>query len=194
MSIAIIPMSHQFGWNSSVAGLVQSSFFWGYALSQLPGGWLAKIYGGRSVLLGLGVEYAHVAALFSLFVLKAFHNHIIGYIVNYDCFINPHRPKNILLLHEIISISLLKRKKEACVRFTGHKKGKIPERKRSWYMQRKNEGHEWLTRDVNHHDSLVQYWSSTYWCLCVTINSTFSYICCTYIGVVLQKSSWDWSP
>ncbi|KAI9191353.1 hypothetical protein LWI28_007385 [Acer negundo] len=41
-SVAIIPMSHQFGWSSSVAGLVQSSFFWGYALSQLPGGWLAK--------------------------------------------------------------------------------------------------------------------------------------------------------
>ncbi|KAL9249012.1 putative anion transporter 6, chloroplastic [Drosera capensis] len=50
LSIAIIPMSHQFGWNSSVAGLVQSSFFWGYALSQLPGGWLAKIFGGRQVL------------------------------------------------------------------------------------------------------------------------------------------------
>ncbi|KAL5729671.1 putative anion transporter 6 [Ranunculus cassubicifolius] len=50
LSIAIIPMSHQFGWNSSTAGLVQSSFFWGYALSQLPGGWLAKIVGGRKVL------------------------------------------------------------------------------------------------------------------------------------------------
>ncbi|KAK4391542.1 putative anion transporter 6, chloroplastic [Sesamum angolense] len=43
LSVAIIPMSHQFGWNASVAGLVQSSFFWGYALSQLPGGWLAKV-------------------------------------------------------------------------------------------------------------------------------------------------------
>ncbi|XP_028760765.1 probable anion transporter 6, chloroplastic isoform X1 [Neltuma alba] len=50
LSVAVIPMSHQFGWNSSVAGLVQSSFFWGYALSQLPGGWLAKIFGGRKVL------------------------------------------------------------------------------------------------------------------------------------------------
>ncbi|KAF9662832.1 hypothetical protein SADUNF_Sadunf18G0095200 [Salix dunnii] len=50
LSIAIIPMSHQFGWNASTAGLVQSSFFWGYALSQLPGGWLAKIFGGRKVL------------------------------------------------------------------------------------------------------------------------------------------------
>ncbi|XP_078174128.1 phosphate transporter 4;5 [Carex rostrata] len=50
LSIAIIPMSHQFGWNSTTAGLVQSSFFWGYALSQLPGGWLAKLFGGRKVL------------------------------------------------------------------------------------------------------------------------------------------------
>ncbi|KAL4279079.1 hypothetical protein GQ457_03G045630 [Hibiscus cannabinus] len=50
LSVAIIPMSHQFGWNSSVAGLVQSSFFWGYALSQLPGGWLSKLFGGRKVL------------------------------------------------------------------------------------------------------------------------------------------------
>lgn len=50
LSIAIIPMSHQFGWSSSVAGLVQSSFFWGYALSQLPGGWLSKIFGGRIIL------------------------------------------------------------------------------------------------------------------------------------------------
>ncbi|KDP30215.1 hypothetical protein JCGZ_16997 [Jatropha curcas] len=50
LSIAIIPMCHQFGWNKSVAGLVQSSFFWGYALSQLPGGWLSKIFGGSKVL------------------------------------------------------------------------------------------------------------------------------------------------
>ncbi|THG09652.1 hypothetical protein TEA_014596 [Camellia sinensis var. sinensis] len=50
LSIAIIPMSHQFGWSSSVAGLVQTSFYWGYALSQLPGGWLAKTFGGRKVL------------------------------------------------------------------------------------------------------------------------------------------------
>ncbi|EEF28716.1 probable anion transporter 6, chloroplastic [Ricinus communis] len=50
LSVAIIPMSHQFGWNASMAGLVQSSFFWGYALSQLPGGWLSKIFGGRKVL------------------------------------------------------------------------------------------------------------------------------------------------
>jgi len=51
LSVAIIPMAHQYGWNSSTAGLVQSSFFWGFALSQLPGGWLAKLFGGRKVLV-----------------------------------------------------------------------------------------------------------------------------------------------
>ncbi|CAK9220324.1 unnamed protein product [Sphagnum troendelagicum] len=50
MSVAIIPMSRQMGWNSSVAGLVQSSFFWGYAVSQLPGGWLAAHFSGQTVL------------------------------------------------------------------------------------------------------------------------------------------------
>ncbi|KAK6941721.1 Major facilitator superfamily, partial [Dillenia turbinata] len=50
LSVAVIPMSHQFGWNSAVAGLVQFSFFREYLLSQLPGGWLAKIFGGRKVL------------------------------------------------------------------------------------------------------------------------------------------------
>ncbi|KAF3771917.1 putative anion transporter 6 [Nymphaea thermarum] len=56
LSVAIIPMSHQFGWNSSTAGLVQSSFFWGYTLSQLPGGWLAKFFGGRSLSGWVGKE------------------------------------------------------------------------------------------------------------------------------------------
>ncbi|KAE9609750.1 putative major facilitator superfamily [Lupinus albus] len=63
LSIAIIPMSHQFGWNSSTAGLVQSSFFWGYALSQLPGGWLAKVFGGSKVLQ-VGVLVWSVATAF----------------------------------------------------------------------------------------------------------------------------------
>ncbi|XP_016199595.1 probable anion transporter 6, chloroplastic isoform X2 [Arachis ipaensis] len=63
LSVAIIPMSHQFGWNSSMAGLVQSSFFWGYALSQLPGGWLAKTFGGRKVL-EVGVLVWSVATAF----------------------------------------------------------------------------------------------------------------------------------
>jgi ACS family sodium-dependent inorganic phosphate cotransporter len=65
LSIAIIPLSHQFGWNSSTAGLVQSSFFWGYALSQLPGGWLAKIFGGRLVTICI-TSFFYVIFLFKV--------------------------------------------------------------------------------------------------------------------------------
>ncbi|KAJ7563636.1 hypothetical protein O6H91_03G118100 [Diphasiastrum complanatum] len=50
MSVAIIPMSQQLGWSPTTAGVVQSSFFWGYALSQLPGGWLSKNFDGQKVL------------------------------------------------------------------------------------------------------------------------------------------------
>jgi ACS family sodium-dependent inorganic phosphate cotransporter len=56
ISVAIIPMAHEFGWSSTVAGLVQSSFFWGYLLSQIPGGYAASLLGGRKVLpAGVGV-------------------------------------------------------------------------------------------------------------------------------------------
>eukprot|EP00897_Mesotaenium_endlicherianum_P002490 jgi/Mesen1/2269/ME000154S01438 len=55
MSIAIIPMAEQLGWDKAVQGYVQASFFWGYALSQLPGGWLAQRFTGRCVGLGEGM-------------------------------------------------------------------------------------------------------------------------------------------
>lgn len=50
MSVAIIPMSQQLAWSGTMSGVVQSSFFWGYALSQLPGGWLAQRFTGKKVL------------------------------------------------------------------------------------------------------------------------------------------------
>jgi drug/metabolite transporter (DMT)-like permease/MFS family permease len=50
MSVAVIPMANQFGWTSSDRGLVSSFFFWGYAVTQFPGGFLAKKLGGEKVL------------------------------------------------------------------------------------------------------------------------------------------------
>lgn len=50
ISIAIIPMAAEFGWGPSVAGLVQSSFFWGLLLFQIPGGVLCSRFGGRRVM------------------------------------------------------------------------------------------------------------------------------------------------
>lgn len=50
MSVAIIPMAMDNGWSPSVSGTVQAAFFYGYMLSQLPGGYLASTVGGRRVL------------------------------------------------------------------------------------------------------------------------------------------------
>lgn len=37
MSVAVIPMARELGWSALERGLVSSSFFWGYTLTQLPG-------------------------------------------------------------------------------------------------------------------------------------------------------------
>lgn len=38
MSIAILPMAAEFNWNPATMGLIQSSFFWGYLLTQVSVG------------------------------------------------------------------------------------------------------------------------------------------------------------
>ncbi|CAI7781107.1 unnamed protein product [Closterium sp. NIES-53] len=50
MSVAILPLSASNGWPPSVAGIVQSSFLWGYLITPIIGGSLADRYGGRPVL------------------------------------------------------------------------------------------------------------------------------------------------
>lgn len=54
ISVAIIPMAEQFGWNDTQRGVVLSSFFVGYIVTQVLGGSLAARLGGKAVL-GFGV-------------------------------------------------------------------------------------------------------------------------------------------
>ncbi|XP_020219232.1 ascorbate transporter, chloroplastic [Cajanus cajan] len=62
MSIAILPMSQEFNWNSATVGLIQSSFFWGYLLTQILGGIWADKLGGKLVL-GFGVVWWSMATV-----------------------------------------------------------------------------------------------------------------------------------
>eukprot|EP00798_Chlamydomonas_sp_ICE-L_P031266 gene31266-6410_t len=64
MSVAILPMSQMYGWNSQTVGLVQSSFFWGYLLTQVAGGIWADRFGGKMVL-GFGVMWWSLATAFT---------------------------------------------------------------------------------------------------------------------------------
>jgi len=54
ISYAILPMAKEYGWDTATQGWVLSSFFMGYLLTQLAGGWGAAHVGGRA-LLGFGV-------------------------------------------------------------------------------------------------------------------------------------------
>lgn len=62
MSIAILPMSAEFHWSHTTVGLVQSSFFWGYLLTQIAGGIWADSIGGKQVL-GFGVIWWSLATV-----------------------------------------------------------------------------------------------------------------------------------
>lgn len=50
MSVAIVPLSLSHGWRQSFAGVVQSSFLWGYLISPIAGGTLVDYYGGKVVM------------------------------------------------------------------------------------------------------------------------------------------------
>lgn len=62
MSIAILPMASEFNWSSTTVGLIQSSFFCGYLLTQIAGGIWADKVGGKLVL-GFGVIWWSIATM-----------------------------------------------------------------------------------------------------------------------------------
>lgn len=50
ISVAILPMAKYYGWSQTTVGIIQSAFFWGYVLTQIPGGYVADRFGGKHVL------------------------------------------------------------------------------------------------------------------------------------------------
>ena len=73
MSVTIIPMAEQFGWNETTKGFVLSSFFFGYTGTQILGGWLADRFGGKRVL-GAGVL---LWSLFTVLTVPAAYSGIV---------------------------------------------------------------------------------------------------------------------
>jgi ACS family sodium-dependent inorganic phosphate cotransporter len=54
ISVAIIPMAEEFNWDLETQGIILSSFYVGYLIMQVMGGFLADRFGGK-VVLSLGV-------------------------------------------------------------------------------------------------------------------------------------------
>ena len=70
ISVAIIPMQEQFGWNDSQVGFIFSSFYIGYMLTMALGGYLSDKFGGKLVL-GYGVV---MWSIFTILTPLAAHN------------------------------------------------------------------------------------------------------------------------
>ncbi|XXG85715.1 hypothetical protein AAC387_Pa11g0749 [Persea americana] len=65
-SIAYTAAADAAGVNQSSKGLILSTFYYGYVLSQVPGGWAAQLIGGRRVLLLSFVLWSVTCALVPL--------------------------------------------------------------------------------------------------------------------------------
>ena len=63
MSLAAIEMQKEFGWSDSDKGLVLSSFFAGYLITQILGGIVANRYGGRNTFLIAVILWSAFTAL-----------------------------------------------------------------------------------------------------------------------------------
>ncbi|KAG8223304.1 hypothetical protein J437_LFUL001178, partial [Ladona fulva] len=53
-----------FSWNEETQGIILSSFFWGYVITQVPGGLLAEKIGGKH-LIGFGILATSIFTLLS---------------------------------------------------------------------------------------------------------------------------------
>lgn len=54
ISVAIIPMAAEYGWDAATQGIILSCFYFGYMVTQFLGGALADRFGGK-VVLAIGV-------------------------------------------------------------------------------------------------------------------------------------------
>lgn len=56
--------SADLGWSKTETGTVLSSFFWGYALTQVLGGYLSDRFGAERVLLAAGAGWGLITFWF----------------------------------------------------------------------------------------------------------------------------------
>jgi ACS family D-galactonate transporter-like MFS transporter len=66
LSVAMPVISEEFGIDAATQGIILSSFFWTYALMQIPGGWLADRYRPRVIIAGATILWGGFQALAAL--------------------------------------------------------------------------------------------------------------------------------
>jgi ACS family D-galactonate transporter-like MFS transporter len=66
LSVAMPTISKEFGIDAAAQGIILSSFFWTYALVQIPGGWLADRNRPRLIIAGATILWGAFEALAAL--------------------------------------------------------------------------------------------------------------------------------
>ena len=66
LSAAVPTISTEFGLDAAAQGIILSSFFWTYALMQIPGGWLADRYRPRLIIAGATILWGAFQVLAAL--------------------------------------------------------------------------------------------------------------------------------
>jgi ACS family D-galactonate transporter-like MFS transporter len=66
LSVAMPIISKEFSIDAAAQGIILSSFFWTYALVQIPGGWLADRYRPRLIIAGATILWGAFQALAAL--------------------------------------------------------------------------------------------------------------------------------
>ena len=66
LSVAMPSISREFGIGAAGQGIILSSFFWTYALMQIPGGWLADRYRPRLIIAAATVLWGAFQAMAAL--------------------------------------------------------------------------------------------------------------------------------
>ncbi|XP_012256645.2 sialin [Athalia rosae] len=61
-----IPSAGEFDWDEKTQGIILGAFFFGYVLTNVPGGRLAEIYGGK-LIYGLGIFFTALLTIISPF-------------------------------------------------------------------------------------------------------------------------------
>lgn len=59
-------MVKSYGLTSASTGVLLSAFFWGYVITQVPGGWIAGKYSAKRVIIGALVVWGTMAILTGL--------------------------------------------------------------------------------------------------------------------------------
>ena len=60
MPLVAPSVSSELGWSKTEVGSILSSFFWGYALTQILGGYLSDRFGAEKIILAVGAGWALV--------------------------------------------------------------------------------------------------------------------------------------